>query len=130
MTSLQNLIQTEFFFTGDRSIEYYKKVIDMNGIPESITGHLFLVWDSAHKFGERAIGKGFATFSDGVVIGEKAVDAAVTADRMVLKYRETLPQENRRAVLGDYKEKVYTALGEEYQVEFLKSGDLRLMEKA
>ena len=81
---------------AEESVKYYDKVVSFDNIS---VDRDYIAWDAAHKFGSHVIGPGMASFRDGMVYGEKAVEAATFLDDMRGKIYGMLPEYNRGNIM-------------------------------
>ena len=94
----------EYTFLGpkaEKSAHFYDVCMKMHeGVKENDPMlYRKIVWESAHKFGARVIGHGFASTRDGVFYGEKALEAAEFVDKTRDELFDKLPEYNRSHTL-------------------------------
>ena len=77
----------------------------------------YLVWDAAHKFGARVVGPGFASYHHGMIIGNRAKEAAEYFDNKWDDAFQKCQEVGRRKIMREVADKLKCAVEKEYEVK-------------
>lgn len=113
---MMEIIRDKYTFIGDKaeeSVKYYDLVTSNNSDIEKD----YIAWEAAHKFGQKMIGPGIASFRDGIVKGKNAVEVAEYLDNKWNSFIQRLPKQNRRKLIKEKMTEVINGLTEQYDVE-------------
>ena len=114
---MENVQRGEYTFIGpkaERSAGYYDIVIS-HGYDGDM---LYLAWDAAHKFGQMVVGPGIVSYRDGIVLGERAQEAAAYIDEKRKEIYASLPEFNRSKLLWSQMLEHYLYAEEYFNVSF------------
>ena len=103
----------EYFFSG-RKAEDSAKYYDIIS-KRTIVDEIYKLWDAAHKFGSRLEGPGVASFRDGIIIGENALEAEYI-DRKRKEIFDSLPELNRSRSLKEKMTPQYCFIEDHFEV--------------
>ena len=113
----------QYTFIGaiaEKSARFYDTCMKMHeGVKEN-DPELYrkIVWESAHKFGSRAVTIGYASTSGGACEGERALEAAEFIDRREMEIYSSLPEFGRRKAMMEAMSIVVAEAEKTYGVKF------------
>ncbi|MBP3210626.1 MAG: hypothetical protein J6M64_12095 [Oscillospiraceae bacterium] len=106
--------------SAEKSAHFYDVCMKMHeGVKEN-DPELYrkIAWESAHKFGSRAVTNGYASTSMGACKGERALEAAEFIDRREMEIYSSLPEFGRRKAMAEAMSNVVAEAEKTYGVKF------------
>ena len=105
-----------FVFSGRKAEEsaHYFDIVLSRGYHGNLGR---LAWDAAHKFGSRVMGSEFVSFRHGLILGERACEAAEFFDTNWSEAFAKCPEAGKRALMRSFGRELLTETEDKFGVE-------------